>query len=326
MIILRVFILLLYFTGIITKEDCSTENNIVNNKYYGTYTSYENSFKDEKESDDTKEEFITMIYFIGRHGSRQENLAGLKYWKKYMPEIQRKLKNKRNNMLNLCETDYNNLIKWKLNIKENDNFKLLNTGKIEQRSIAKRLLSKFSTFFQTINNKQQLNLQSSDTKRTYDSAIEFLNVIFKHKNINFTVEKSLKTDNLIRCYKNYDPSYNNRSKSIKKNIDLFLRSDKFKNILSLQPSLLNLNISIEPNTIIAIWKLCAFEYLTFKSSPWCSLLNDNLVNTLEYLDDVKYYHLQGYGISSINSPGCLLIKDLWKFIELSNESINKQLL
>ncbi|CAD5124748.1 unnamed protein product [Dimorphilus gyrociliatus] len=309
-----IIILSIFLTVLIERsfEYCSTEEK--SNRHYGTYTSYDNSFEESQLTNLNSN--VTMIYFIGRHGSRQESGSGIRNWRKYLPELQEILE-KNQLAVDVCREDIESIINWKLNISIKDSYKLLEIGKNEQKSIAKRLLIKFPRFFNNLRNVEQLDFQSSNTDRTYQSAYEFLSTIFKGRNISFNIKRSRKSDNLIRSYKNFDPSYTKRSEKIQLKIENFLKSDEIQEILKSIPMVTNLNLDFHPQLLLTIWRSCAYEYLSLESSPWCAVFNDKVLKILEFLDDARYYNLQGYGLSPAQKSACVIIRDVWENIHLS---------
>lgn len=45
-------------------------------------------------------------------------------------------------------------------------------------------------------------------------------------------------------------------------------------------------------------------------SPWCAVLTPQMIDVLEYHQDIKYYYEDGYGHLISYAPACVIIRDL----------------
>lgn len=66
-----------------------------------------------------------------------------------------------------------------------------------------------------------------------------------------------------------------------------------------------------------IYTVCSFEtaWNKFHLSPWCSLLDASTVRAFEYLEDLKYYWIDGYGYDITHRQACPVIGDIVKHID-----------
>lgn len=63
--------------------------------------------------------------------------------------------------------------------------------------------------------------------------------------------------------------------------------------------------------IKAIYRACAFEVSVFtQTNTWCTMLNEEEILLLEYLDDLKHYWDLGYGFEINAKAGCALATDV----------------
>lgn len=69
-----------------------------------------------------------------------------------------------------------------------------------------------------------------------------------------------------------------------------------------------------------MYMTCAFETAQKKSgySPWCSIFSKEAFEVFEYLEDLEYYYVDGYGHQLTYQQACPAIIDLIDHIELSS--------
>lgn len=62
-----------------------------------------------------------------------------------------------------------------------------------------------------------------------------------------------------------------------------------------------------------IYTLCAFEtaWLEWLPSAWCSLFDEHTASVFEYLEDLEYYHIDGYGNELTYRQACPALNDMF---------------
>jgi hypothetical protein len=65
-----------------------------------------------------------------------------------------------------------------------------------------------------------------------------------------------------------------------------------------------------------MYTTCAFETQDLKKiSPWCSLFNKETIRVIEFLEDLEYYWIDGYGFKLTYQQACAIGADLVSRIE-----------
>lgn len=69
-----------------------------------------------------------------------------------------------------------------------------------------------------------------------------------------------------------------------------------------------------------MYTICSFEtaWHKFDQSPWCSLFDADSVRVLEYLEDLKYYWIDGYGHEVTHRHACVAMVDMHRHIRASS--------
>jgi len=66
-----------------------------------------------------------------------------------------------------------------------------------------------------------------------------------------------------------------------------------------------------------MYTVCAFEtaWNKFTTSPWCILFDDEIIQTFEFLENLEYYWIDGYGYKLTYRQACSAINDMFKHLE-----------
>lgn len=79
-----------------------------------------------------------------------------------------------------------------------------------------------------------------------------------------------------------------------------------------------------PDEVHLIYKVCAFETAWYRSSaddpsPWCTLLDAASLRTIEYLEDLEYYHIDGYATALTYQQACPALNDMLHRLTANDE-------
>ncbi|GIY85112.1 hypothetical protein CDAR_1341 [Caerostris darwini] len=119
-------------------------------RYYGSRTSYHIATENQTESDlDVGECKPGMFYLLSRHATRYPDKETIEEMIKSLPPLKEKIIN---NYLagkaKMCHEDIENLKKWNLKMKPEDEKILSATGQVEAESLGRRFKEKFSWIFE----------------------------------------------------------------------------------------------------------------------------------------------------------------------------------
>lgn len=69
---------------------------------------------------------------------------------------------------------------------------------------------------------------------------------------------------------------------------------------------------LRPNDVHLMYMTCAFETAMHQKnfSPWCSLFDSHTIQIFEFLEDLEYYWVDGYGYPLTYNQACPAIKDM----------------
>lgn len=73
--------------------------------------------------------------------------------------------------------------------------------------------------------------------------------------------------------------------------------------------------------------MCAFETAWYPAwshdpSPWCTLLDDASLRTIEYLEDLDYYHIDGYATPLTYQQACPALNDMLHRLSANDNAAN----
>ncbi|CAG2119106.1 unnamed protein product, partial [Medioppia subpectinata] len=241
----------------------------------------------------------------------------------------------------LCEQDLQSIHNWKLNMNETDDNRISDTGIVETRAIAKDFKLRYPTLLDPT--KTMIDIGVTTKVRTLQTADAFLQEITSDsKPIVQTSEED------------YSESASGETAEILSEItksekdllyfhdtceDLLLeqgvRLEKPKRVKDLRKSTSMQAIikrvnerlgfgagnEIDAKVLRHIVRACYFEFAIFgQNSGWCSLLGNDEIKILEYLDDIEDYYEDAYGRNINSKQTCPLIGDLFAKVKQSVKS------
>lgn len=196
---------------------------------------------------------------------------------------------------------------------------LTEQGEQELQLLGSRFRERFPIFF---NESFSFTFKHTPTQRTALSAENFIEGLFSR---DAELQKSCAVeadDAVLRPYKGCSLW----RKTVKKNKEASLKE---KRDFELSPQVENLvnelrdftqidHLSIED--VELIYTMCGFETswkhnLFNGQSVWCSLLQEHQLKALEFLEDLKYYWVNGYGFEITRKIACKTVEDIFKQLE-----------
>lgn len=258
---------------------------------------------------------VRKAWAILRHGTR---LPAKKIISKYSSLVEIK-----NEMLekskSLSEVQRKSFERWKpMEIRlENQKF-LTRQGEQEQFLLGSRFRERFPMIF---DGTFSFKFKHTPTQRTELSATRFIDGLF---NSEATKHKSIKVerdDEVLRPYK----GCNLWRQTVKKNKEVSLKEKRnfessrhVEDVLNDLRNLTQVEITIDDAELI--YTICGFETsweynLVNGQSVWCSLFTENQMKVMEFLKDLQYYYIDGYGFEVTRKVACKTVEDIFSHLE-----------
>ncbi|KYN27390.1 PREDICTED: multiple inositol polyphosphate phosphatase 1 [Trachymyrmex cornetzi] len=262
------------------------------------------------------------IWLIFRHGTRYPGKKYIPRMIEDLPELQHViLKNYENGATNLSADEAALFKKWKLTFTQGNMMKLAVEGENEMIDLGERYQARFPSLMPEAFNNQTYKFRFTATQRTEESARHFAVGLFGwHNSKNVWYPLPVYRDRVIRFYKAC-PRWR---QEVDKNLDAKLEKTKFldskivRNMLDNIKKRIGLNIDYE--TVNLMYTTCAFETALNQSiiSPWCKIFSSNDFKIFEYVEDLEFYWIDGYGYPLTYEQACAVLKDMFDFFG-SNE-------
>ncbi|KAL0133335.1 hypothetical protein PUN28_000823 [Cardiocondyla obscurior] len=255
------------------------------------------------------------IWLILRHGTRY---PGKKYVPRMiddLPELQHViLRNYENGAINMSTDTAALFKKWKLLFSQANMMKLAVEGENEMIDLGERYQSRFPSLMPEAFNNQTYKFRFTATQRTEESARHFAVGLFGwHNSKSVWYPLPVYRDRVIRFYK-VCPRWR---QEVDKNSNALLEKTKFLNGKIVKNMMENIRkrigLDIDYETAHLMYTTCAFETALNQSliSPWCKLFSLNDFRIFEYIEDLEFYWIDGYGYSLTYEQACAALKDMF---------------
>lgn len=315
-------------------------------RFYGTKTTYTVA-KEALESSHIYPDYEIpecepiMFYFIGRHAIRYPDGEDIVEMSQVLSQLQKKIiKSAEKGLTQLCEQDLQSIRNWKLRMNESDDNRISDTGLLETQRLAKDFKQRFPILLDS--NKAKIEIGITTKERTEQTADAFIQQIRLNQNSNKeSSEESFETSSEEEVFDN-----KNSNELTKNENPILYFHDTCKELLSeqgvklekpklvkelrssdLMKSLINrvnermgfrTDDGIDAQVLRQIVRACQFDFAIHEqSSGWCSLLGDEEIKILEYLDDIEDFYEDAYGRNINGRQTCPLIGDIVRKVKKS---------
>ncbi|KAL0883467.1 hypothetical protein ABMA27_016839 [Loxostege sticticalis] len=218
----------------------------------------------------------------------------------------------------LCAQDIEDFKKWNWNSTlEVATSDLTGTGYEELYDIAKRLREKYPHLLE--GDKDDFYFRCTNEQRTITSAIAFAHGWSEGTSLALSVDGPWDRDDVIRPYENCD-RYQQEVKNgpeVATQVDDYFINPEFVTVKNNVQRRLGLTTQLSSEDIYSLYEICRF-YRSWEPtlrSPWCSAFSNEDLVALEYRDDVRHYHRNGYGSWVNVNLGATALKDLYGSFE-----------
>ena len=213
---------------------------------------------------------------------------------------------------------------WKipLDVKNSASKELSKLGAQEMYWIAKRLRERFPELFEKDYSNTDYSFIATDKLRSSQSAVAFAQGIFeqrgtvelgKYQPIAVQFSGPADRDRVLRIYEAC-PRWKkvNAKSSANSEYAKFIHGPRVRNVTKKITERLNLNNKpnlITPQDVVEMYLMCAFGTQTdSRDVSLCSLFDDDDLEVMEYLNDLKIYWSYGYGRKINYKMACQLYR------------------
>lgn len=200
---------------------------------------------------------------------------------------------------------------------------LTKEGEEELLELGKRFKLHFPMFFN--DDQSSFSFKHTPTQRTNLSAKKFIEGLFGNENEYKAIEVS-RDDPVLRPYKGcplWRTSVKKNPESLKEKIK-FLESSQVENMMNKLKEITGIDY-LDFKDIELIYTMCGYETawrhkLFHGKSIWCSLFKDeNHLKIMEYLEDLEYFYIDGYGFEVTRKVACNTVNDLLTNLDPSDD-------
>lgn len=201
---------------------------------------------------------------------------------------------------------------------------LTKQGEAEHLKLGSRFRERFPSFF---DGNSTFIFKHTPTQRTEVSAKKFIEGMFADSISTHTSQQVARDDPILRPYKGCarwrQEVKKNKAVSLKEK-RVFEESEQIENLVNeLREFTQVTHLTIFD--IELIYTMCAFEnsweYSLFEGkSVWCSLFkNEKHLRAVEFLEDLKYYWIDGPGFEITRNVACKTVEDMLNLFSSSGE-------
>lgn len=255
---------------------------------------------------------LFKVWALLRHGTR---LPSKKIIAKYNGLVDIKNEIVKNSK-SLSDQQKTAFLEWKpMEIDPTHQKFLTKQGEAEHFKLGFRFRQRFPSFFDS---NSSFVFKHTPTQRTEVSAKKFIEGMFPDTNITHTLQQVARDDPVLRPYKGCplwrQEVKKNKAVSLKERRK-FEESEQIENLVNELREFTQVK-HLTIFDIELIYTMCAFEnsweYSLFQGqSIWCSLFkNERHLRAIEFLEDLKYYWIDGPGFEITRNVACKTVEDI----------------
>lgn len=262
----------------------------------------------------------TRIWSIIRHGTRNPGRKDIKKAKKVLSKHQAAILNNPNTKL--CPKELDKLKSWYLKAEpENEKF-LVAEGEDELIELAERMQKRFPSILVSEYSPSHYLFKYTATQRTLKSAESFCTGLFgRHKLNKVLYPIPVHKDPILRFYKlctRWKVEVDKNPKATEE-VDKFIENSPLVKELVDEVREITQIKDLNFEDVSLIYKICGFETAWNRNrehSPWCNVFRTlKYFKAMEFLEDLDYYYVDGYGFEITHKQACPAMKDMFEHIE-----------
>lgn len=128
--------------------------------------------------------------------------------------------------------------------------------------------------------------------------------------------EALQRDPILRFYK-LCPKWRkevDKNPESQREIKLFSQTNIFKDLIKSVSN--KLGFELTSGDVYLMYLTCGFETAWNKSkvSPWCYIFDNESIKIMEFIEDLEYYWIDGYGYEITYRQACPAVTDFINFL------------
>ncbi|KAJ8732803.1 hypothetical protein PYW07_015402 [Mythimna separata] len=290
-------------------------------KYFGSKTPYEIVRGDIRDSFVKTEECKAVsVWTIMRHGKRNPSQSFAHYIQHILKYKDFIVSSYEIGNSSLCAQDIENLKNWNVDLTMLSNPYVITTeGYQETLRLSNRMMETFPELLKKLPEKDYSFLPGFG-RHLEVSARAFIEGL----NQNLTLENDTNDYQFVAPY----TTCGKYQEEVRRNPDIYREEEEYKktaDYLNTKERIerkLGLNFTFSNQDITAIYDLCRYTWdgISDKPSPWCAIFSAEDLQVLEFIDDLRHYYRNAYGVSQYSKIfGQMPLADLMrKFEEAKN--------
>ncbi|XP_029849714.2 multiple inositol polyphosphate phosphatase 1 isoform X1 [Ixodes scapularis] len=280
-------------------------------RLYGTKTDYRvlvDRLGLEKEPQFTVPGCRPRAFFLyNRHTTRYPDRENIVEMQDVLPQLLRNiLSAAQEKKVHICETDLEQLERWKMPFKPHHDNKVTPSGKSVVGDQVRRLRRRFPGLFQGQFNASDFVVGYTSRERTRQTAEAFLEHLLSKQDfdaINFGPPQ----DSLLQFHKECNKLIKEK-KSTPVEVDKFEKGPYMKRLLDTMSWRLGFNVTRDDVDIM--YRACVFEYAIHDASPWCAAFDEAELKAIEFREDLDDYYKDAYGLKRNYAQACPIVREL----------------
>ncbi|CAC5377474.1 MINPP1 [Mytilus coruscus] len=163
-----------------------------------------------------------------------------------------------------------------------------------------------------------MKLTATERQRTQTSSIEFYKALSKRVTGKALNDIHPVVNNTMLRYWDNCPNYDLtilKNKTQMQQQYAFQNSSYFQNVIKSVTKKLEMNVSLTPDDIKAMFMICATDLAVRNNTDWCSLQTETEREIINYEGDLEDYYSLLYGHSLIKEMTCPLWQDLFSSMD-----------
>ncbi|KAJ8731978.1 hypothetical protein PYW08_014708 [Mythimna loreyi] len=290
-------------------------------KYFGSKTPYETVRGDIRDSVIRMEGCEAVsIWAIMRHGKRNPGQIFARHMQHILEHKDVIVSSYEVGNSSLCAQDIENIKNWNVDVpvltKPNE---IAEEGYQELLRIGNRINEAFPELLKELQAKDYLFLPGfgQHLKESARAFVQGLNkkLILENDTDDYQIVAPYLTCGKYQLEVRRNPDIYHEEEEYKKTADYLNMKERIVRKLGL-------NFTFSNQDITAIYDLCRYTWngISNKPCPWCAVFSTEDLQVLEYIDDLRHYYRNGYGVSQYSKRfGQLPLADLLrKFEQVKN--------
>lgn len=211
---------------------------------------------------------------------------------------------------------------WYLKAEPEQEKFLVAEGEDELIELAERIQKRFPSLLNSDYSPNHYLFKYTATQRTLKSAESFCTGLFgRHKLSKILYPTPVHKDPILRFYKLCSrwKTEVDKNPSATEEVDKFIENSPLIQYLLAEVRNVTQIKDLSFDDIAIMYKICGFETAWERHrehSPWCNVFRSvQSLRVLEFVEDLEYYYIDGYGFEITHKQACPAIMDLFEHIE-----------